>query len=69
MEQILQAEKENNWFYVSTAQSLINLRLHAREIDHLVPFWFGVTEQGTLVEQSQPEAIQIARKVIFPSWQ
>jgi spore germination protein len=66
MEQILQAEKENNWFYVSTAQSLINLRLHAREIDHLVPFWFGVTEQGTLVEQSQPEAIQIARESNLP---
>ena len=66
MEQILQAEKENNWFYVSTAQSLVNLRLHAREIDHLVPFWFGVTEQGTLVDQSQPEAIQIAHENNLP---
>lgn len=54
--------KENNWFYVSTAQSLADLQLHAREIDHLVPFWFGVTEQGTLVDQSQPEAIEIARR-------
>lgn len=66
MEQILQAEKENNWFYVSTAQSLANLRLHAREIDNLIPFWFGVTEQGTLVDQSQPEAIQIAREKNLP---
>lgn len=58
--------KENNWFYVSTSQSLADLRLHAREIDHLVPFWFGVTEQGTLVEQSQLEAIEIARRSNLP---
>lgn len=53
---------ENNWYYVSTAQSLFDLQLHAREIDYLIPFWFGVTEQGTLVDQSQFEAIQIARR-------
>lgn len=58
--------RENNWFYVSTAQSIVYLRLHAREIDHLVPFWFGITEQGTLVDQSQSEAIQIARESNLP---
>lgn len=66
LNQLLQANKENNWYYVSTQQSLQNLRLHAREIDHLVPFWYGINEQGTLVDQSQPEAIQIARQNNLP---
>lgn len=63
---ILQTTKENNWYYVSTQQSLEDLRLHASEIDHLVPFWYGITEQGTLVDQSQTEAIQIARQNNLP---
>ncbi|WP_222927626.1 glycosyl hydrolase family 18 protein [Biomaibacter acetigenes] len=66
MEQILQVQKENNWYYVSTTQALTDLRLHAHEIDNLVPFWFGVTEQGTLVDQSQPEALQVARANNLP---
>lgn len=66
MEQILQMQKENNWYYVSTNQALMDLRLHAREIDNLVPFWFGVTEQGGLVDQSQPDALQVARARNLP---
>jgi spore germination protein YaaH len=66
LEQILQVQKENNWYYVSTTQALTDLRLHAHEIDNLVPFWFGVTEQGTLVDQSQPEALQVARANNLP---
>lgn len=66
MEQILQVQKENNWFYVSTSQALSDLRFHAHEIDHLVPYWFGVTEQGGLVDQSQMEALQIARTNNLP---
>jgi len=52
--------KENDWFYVSTASSIVSLQRHAREMHHLVPFWFGITEQGTLVDQSQPAAVKIA---------
>ncbi len=66
MNQVLQCQKENNWFYVSTNEALVDLMLHAREIDNLVPFWFGVTDQGTLVDQSQPEALRVARENNLP---
>jgi len=66
LEQILQVNKENDWYYVSTQQSLEDLRMHAQEIDHLVPFWYGITEEGNLVDQSQPEALQFARQNNLP---
>lgn len=47
-------------------KALENLRVHAEEIDYLIPFWFGVTEEGGLVDQSQAEAIQIARLENLP---
>lgn len=66
MERFFGSSKENNWYYVSTLQALEDLRTHAGEIDNLIPFWFGVTEDGGLVNQSQPEAIKIARQEGLP---
>lgn len=66
MEDLLRQRKENNWYYVPGRQSIIDLRAHARDIDNLVPFWFGVTEEGTLVNQSQAEVLQIAQRQNLP---
>lgn len=66
MERFFASSKENNWYYVSTLQALEDLRARASEIDNLIPFWFGVTEEGSLVNQSQAEAVQIARQENLP---
>ena len=65
MERILQTEREQ---LVLCINSPVAFRSPSscQEIDYLVPFWFGVTEQGTLVDQSQSEAIQIARQNNLP---
>ncbi|MDN5332155.1 MAG: hypothetical protein PWP45_1380 [Tepidanaerobacteraceae bacterium] len=58
--------RENNWYYVSTRQALMDLEIHAHEIDFLLPFWYGITEKGTLVDQSQLEALLLARRNNLP---
>ncbi|WP_238456579.1 glycosyl hydrolase family 18 protein [Desulfotruncus arcticus] len=40
--------------------------MHGREITYLVPFWFGVTETGGLVDQSDPETVALARQLNLP---
>ncbi|MCF6095414.1 glycosyl hydrolase family 18 protein [Thermovorax subterraneus] len=58
--------RENNWYYISTSQALKALEIHAYEIDFLIPFWYGITEKGMLVDQSQFEALLIARRSKLP---
>lgn len=62
----LEVELENNWYYVTSPSSLADLRLHAGEITKLIPFWFGITPQGGLVDQSEPEAIALTRAYRIP---
>jgi spore germination protein len=57
---------EKNWFYVNTPDALADLRLHAGEITALIPFWFGITAQGGLVDQTDPEALAVARTFGIP---
>jgi len=57
---------EKNWFYVNTPDALANLRLHAGEISAVIPFWFGITAQGSLVDQTDPEALSVARTFGIP---
>ena len=57
---------ENNWFYVTEPQSLTALRVHGVDITFLMPFWFGVTEEGTLVDQSDTETIALVRQLGLP---
>lgn len=58
--------KNNNWYYISTSTALADLKAHIREIDCLLPFWYGITAQGTLIDWSQSEAIQIAKRNNVP---
>ncbi|MCL6477824.1 MAG: glycoside hydrolase [Peptococcaceae bacterium] len=57
---------ENNWYYVSEIRALNSLRTHGRNITYLIPFWFGVTEQGGLVDQSDPETLALIRQFNLP---
>jgi len=57
---------ENNWYYVTEPRALSDLQIHGREITFLVPFWFGVTEEGTLVDQSDAETTALARRLGLP---
>jgi len=57
---------ENNWYYVSVPGALADLRAHGRQIKYLVPFWFGVTEEGGLVDQSDPQTIALAQQLCLP---
>ncbi|MGI6129317.1 MAG: glycosyl hydrolase family 18 protein [bacterium] len=57
---------ENNWFYVNAPGALSELRLHAGEVTAIIPFWFGITAQGGLVDQTNPEALAVARTYGIP---
>lgn len=52
---------ENNWYYVTEPRALADLQMHGREITFLIPFWFGVTEEGTLVDQSDPVTLALVQ--------
>ncbi|MCR4398339.1 MAG: glycosyl hydrolase family 18 protein [Firmicutes bacterium] len=58
--------RQNNWYYVTTAGALRSLREHCSEISYLVPFWYGITSSGTLVDQSDPETRRVARECGLP---
>lgn len=57
---------ENNWYYVTEPGALASLQAHGKEITYLIPFWFGVTEQGALVDQSDAETLALARQLGLP---
>lgn len=57
---------EKNWYYVSSPDALADLRAHAGEITAIIPFWFGITAQGGLVDQADPEALEAARTYNLP---
>ncbi|MEW5935921.1 MAG: glycosyl hydrolase family 18 protein, partial [Bacillota bacterium] len=50
-------EMENNWFYVPDPPGLASLRAHGRRIDYVLPFWFGVREDGGLQDMSDAEGV------------
>jgi len=55
-----------NWYYVTTPQSLLDLRLHGSEITYLIPFWFSVNADASLEDQADQETIAIARQYDLP---
>lgn len=57
---------ERLWFYVNTPDSRSSFVQHLDKIDALVPFWFGVTQEGGLLDQSDPEAERIAKENNVP---
>ncbi|MCL6558773.1 MAG: glycoside hydrolase [Firmicutes bacterium] len=57
---------ENNWYYVTTPGAIEDLRLHGGDMTYLVPFWFGVTENGGLVDQSDAQTLSILRELGLP---
>ncbi|MFZ5634057.1 MAG: glycosyl hydrolase family 18 protein [Bacillota bacterium] len=57
---------ENNWYYVTEPKALEDLRIHGRDITYLIPFWFGVTEQGSLVDTSDAETVALIRQLGLP---
>lgn len=57
---------ENNWYYVTEPRALEALRVHGEDITYLVPFWFGVNEAGSLVDQSDAETMTLLRQLCLP---
>lgn len=45
---------------------MANLRAHAGEVTGIIPFWFGITATGGLVDQAEPEAVALARTYNLP---
>ncbi|BAF58744.1 hypothetical protein PTH_0563 [Pelotomaculum thermopropionicum SI] len=57
---------ENNWYYVTEPRAIADLRNRGGNITYLIPFWFGVTEEGTLADQSDAETLAFARQLGLP---
>ncbi|MDH7576928.1 MAG: glycosyl hydrolase family 18 protein [Bacillota bacterium] len=57
---------ERIWFYVNVPDARASFTRHLDKIDALVPFWFGVTIEGGLLDQSDPEVEKMAKKHNIP---
>lgn len=57
---------ENNWYYVTEPRAMTSLANHGHQINILIPFWFGVTEEGGLLDQSDPATLSHARRLDLP---
>ncbi|HHV78463.1 MAG TPA: glycoside hydrolase [Firmicutes bacterium] len=57
---------DNDWYYVNQDIAREDLLLHARQIDHLLPFWFGITEEGGLNSEADRVAEMIAEQAGLP---
>lgn len=57
---------ERLWFYVNTPDARSSFTRRLGEIDGLIPFWFGVTSEGGLLDQSDPEVERQARESNIP---
>jgi spore germination protein len=57
---------ENNWYYVTDPWALVDLQVHGKDITFLVPYWIGATEQGTLVDQSDPDTLVTLQQLGLP---
>jgi len=57
---------ENNWYYVTEPKAIVDLRNHGRNITYLVPFWFGVTEEGNIIDQSDADTLALVRQLGLP---
>ncbi len=54
--------RQDNWYYVTTPRALARLHRHSGEITYLVPFWYGITSTGGLVDQSDSRTKALARE-------
>ncbi len=57
---------ERLWFYVNMPDAKASFTRHLDDIDALVPFWFGVTGEGGLLDQSDPEVEKLAKRRNIP---
>jgi len=51
---------DNKWYFDIAPGSIADLQQHARDITTLIPFWYGVKEDGTLADMSSEEIKKIA---------
>lgn len=57
---------ERLWFYINAPDARSSFLQHLDKIDALVPFWFGVTQEGGLLDQSDPEVERAAKENNVP---
>ena len=57
---------ENNWYYVTEPRAIASLINNGVKINALIPFWFGVTEQADLIDQSDTNTLSITRQIGLP---
>ena len=58
--------RENIWYYVSSPQALSELARRIQDIDVLVPFWYGITEEGDLVGEAEESVVSLAAEHDVP---
>ncbi|WP_029687876.1 glycosyl hydrolase family 18 protein [Thermoanaerobacter sp. A7A] len=51
---------DNKWYFDIAPGTIGDLKAHAKDITTLIPFWYGVKEDGTLVDMSSSEVKKIA---------
>jgi len=51
---------DNKWYFDIAKGSIDNLKIHAKNITTLIPFWYGIKDDGTLADMSSSEVKNIA---------
>ncbi|ADD02083.1 glycoside hydrolase family 18 [Thermoanaerobacter mathranii subsp. mathranii str. A3] len=51
---------DNKWYFDIAPGAVDDLKAHAKDITTLIPFWYGVKEDGTLADMSSNEVKKIA---------
>lgn len=51
---------DNKWYYDEAPGTLDDLNAHVHDITTLIPFWYGVKSDGTLVDMSSEQVKNIA---------
>ncbi|KUK41511.1 MAG: Glycoside hydrolase family 18 [Clostridia bacterium 62_21] len=57
---------ENNWYYVPDPAGLASLEAHGRLFDYVIPFWFGVREDGSLQDMSDSQGLALMHTLKLP---
>ena len=58
--------RENMWYYVDSPRAREELDRRIKDIDVLIPFWYGITEEGDLVGEPDQEVVSLAREHNVP---
>lgn len=57
---------ESTWFYVSSPNAWSSLQAHYQLINILIPFWYGITSDGEIIDNTEEQVLNFAKSKAIP---